>query len=68
MIDQCGLKGFRVGGASVSEKHSGFVINDRGASASDILTLMRHIQDTVEQRFGVRLEPEVRIVGVDGNT
>ena len=66
MIDQCGLKGYRVGGASVSEKHSGFVINDGNATAADILALMEHIQDVVEERFGVRLEPEVRVIGTDG--
>ncbi|MBE5809037.1 MAG: UDP-N-acetylmuramate dehydrogenase [Clostridiales bacterium] len=63
LIEQAGLKGCRVGGAQVSEKHAGFVINTGGATARDILDLMAHVADTVYARFGVRLEPEVRIVG-----
>lgn len=62
LIEQCGLKGARVGGAQVSEKHAGFVINAGGASCADVLALIAHIQDTVYRRTGVRLEPEVRIV------
>ena len=65
MIEQCGLKGFRVGGAEVSTKHSGFVINAGGATATDILTLMDQVADKVQEQFGVRLEPEVQIVGRD---
>ena len=63
MIDEAGLRGARVGGAQVSEKHTGFVVNADGATAKDILALMARVQDTVEARFGVRLEPEVRILG-----
>lgn len=63
LIEQAGLKGCRIGGAQVSEKHAGFVINAGGASSADILALMEHIQETVEMRFGVRLEPEVRVLG-----
>ena len=65
LIEQAGLKGCSVGGAQVSEKHAGFLINTGNASAADFLSLMRKVQDTVEARFGVRLEPEVRIVGDD---
>ncbi len=65
LIEQAGLKGVRVGGAQVSEKHAGFLINTGGASASDFLALMRLTQDRVESLSGVRLEPEVRIVGED---
>lgn len=65
MIDQCGLKGFAVGGAEVSTKHSGFVINAGGATATDILTLMDKVTDKVQEQCGVRLEPEVQIVGRD---
>lgn len=61
LIDQAGLKGFCVGGAAVSEKHAGFVVNTGGATAADVRALMREIQDRVEARSGVRLEPEVRI-------
>ena len=62
LIEQCGLKGFRIGGAEVSEKHAGFVINRGGASAKDVLTLIETIRDTVFQQTGVMLEPEIRIV------
>lgn len=62
LIDQCGLKGLTVGGAQVSEKHAGFVINRGGATCADIRELIRQIQETVLRRTGVRLEPEVRLV------
>lgn len=62
LIDQCGLKGLTVGGAQVSEKHAGFVINRGGASCSDIKELIRQVQETVFERTGVRLEPEVKFV------
>lgn len=65
LIEQAGLKGCQVGGAQVSEKHAGFLINRGGASASDFLQLMALVQDKVENLSGVRLEPEVRIVGDD---
>ena len=64
MIDQCGLKGYAVGGARVSEKHAGFCINE-GGTAADFLALMAHVQTTVYERFGTWLEPEVRILGED---
>lgn len=63
LIEQAGLKGASVGGAQVSELHAGFVVNTGQATASDILNLMKRIQDTVFERNGVMLEPEVRIVG-----
>lgn len=63
LIEDCGLKGFCVGNAQVSEKHSGFVINTGGATAADVLGLIRHIQSVVYERFGVKIEPEVRIIG-----
>lgn len=62
LIEQCGLKGVRIGGAQVSEKHAGFVVNAGGASCADVLALIVHIRDTVYRQTGVRLEPEVRIV------
>ena len=66
LIDQCGLKGLTVGGAQVSEKHAGFLINTGGATAGDFLALMERVQRAVYEREGVRLEPEVRILGQDG--
>ena len=62
LIDQCGLKGLTVGGAQVSEKHAGFVINRGGATFDDVTELMRQVQQRVYAETGVRLEPEVRIV------
>lgn len=63
LIDQCGLKGFRVGGAMVSEKHAGFVINAGGATCADVLELIRRVQKIVEEKTGFVLEPEVRVTG-----
>lgn len=63
LIMDAGLKGFTVGGAQVSEKHAGFVINVGGATAADVKALMEHVSKTVEEQFGVRLEPEVLFVG-----
>lgn len=63
LIEDAGLKGFRVGGAMVSEKHAGFVINYDGASACDIVNLIEHIKQEVYMRFGVELETEIKIVG-----
>ncbi len=62
LIEQCGLKGCRIGGAQVSEKHAGFLINAGGASCSDVLRLIEHVQKTVFDATGVRLEPEVRVL------
>ena len=61
LIDQTGLKGFRIGGAAVSEKHAGFVVNLGGATASDVKDLLRAVSDRVFENTGIRLEPEVRI-------
>lgn len=66
LIDQAGLKGLAVGGAQVSEKHAGFVINRGGATAADVLTLMHQVQERVFAHSGIRLEPEVRILGTKG--
>lgn len=63
LIQDAGLKGLTVGGAQVSELHSGFIINRGGATASDIIDLMHLVQNIVYDKFGVRLEPEVRIIG-----
>lgn len=63
LVQDAGLKGLTVGGAQVSELHSGFIINTGAATTSDILELMKLVQDKVYEQFGVRLEPEVRIIG-----
>ncbi|NCB50723.1 MAG: UDP-N-acetylmuramate dehydrogenase [Clostridia bacterium] len=62
LIDEAGLKGFSIGGAQVSPKHAGFVVNMGGAVFEDVLRLIEHIQETVYKNNGVMLEPEVRII------
>ena len=62
LIQETGLKGLTVGGAQVSEKHAGFVINTGGATCADVMALIAQVQDRVMQRSGVHLEPEVRII------
>lgn len=62
LIEDAGLKGFTVGGAQVSEKHAGFVINKGGATCADVLSLMEQVSDRVFAQSGVRLEPEVKIL------
>lgn len=63
LIESCGLKGFSIGGAEVSEKHAGFVINKGNATCSDVLCLISHIEQTVSLKTGYALEPEVIFVG-----
>jgi UDP-N-acetylmuramate dehydrogenase len=63
LIDAVGLKGRRIGGAQISPKHANFIVNLGGASADDVLALMAEMRDRVFQRFGIELEPEVRIIG-----
>lgn len=63
LIEQAGLKGYTVGGAQVSEKHAGFVINTGNATAKDVCELMEYVKKTVFEKFGVKLEPEVKITG-----
>ncbi len=63
LIDTAGLKGFRIGGAAVSDKHANFIVNTGNATAADIERLIAYVQQVVEARHGVRLTPEVRIVG-----
>lgn len=63
LIQDAGLRGYRVGGAQVSEKHCGFVINTGDATAADVMELIRNVQDKVYERFQVRMEPEVKFLG-----
>jgi len=63
MIEKANLKGFRIGGAEVSTKHAGFIINVGTTKAQDFLDLIRHIQITIREQFNVELEPEIRILG-----
>lgn len=63
LISEAGLQGYQFGGAGVSRKHAGFVVNLGGATAADVRAVIAHVQDEVERTSGVRLEPEVRFVG-----
>lgn len=63
LIDDAGLRGFRIGDAMVSDKHCGFVVNMGNATFKDVTSLISHVQNVVFNKFGVRLEPEVKIVG-----
>lgn len=63
LIMDAGLRGYRVGGAQVSEKHCGFVINAGNATAKDVMKLMKEVSDIVQETFGVALEPEVKRIG-----
>jgi UDP-N-acetylmuramate dehydrogenase len=61
LIDQCGLKGYQVGGAAISTKHAGFAVNMGGATAEDVKNLLKNVSDIVLDKTGILLEPEVRI-------
>jgi UDP-N-acetylmuramate dehydrogenase len=63
MIEKAGLKGFRVGGAEVSEKHANFIINRGGATAHDVMNVITHVQATIAGQFGVELHAEVKFIG-----
>jgi UDP-N-acetylmuramate dehydrogenase len=63
LIEDAGLKGHRIGGACVSEKHAGFIVNDKGATARDVYDLMEYVKAKVFEKHGVRIDPEVRIFG-----
>ena len=63
LIQDSNLQGTRIGGAEVSRKHAGFIVNIDHATASDYIALIRHVQKTVKDKFGVDLETEVRIIG-----
>jgi UDP-N-acetylmuramate dehydrogenase len=63
LIEQAGLKGFAIGGAQISEKHAGFVINKGGATAKDVVALIEHVKNVIFEKNGVKLEPEIKFVG-----
>ena len=67
LIEQCGLKGYAIGGAQVSEKHSGFVVNRGGATAAEVRELMAHVKKTVLEKTGVDLTPEMIMLPADLN-
>jgi UDP-N-acetylmuramate dehydrogenase len=63
LIEQAGLKGYQIGGAQVSLKHAGFIVNAGGATARDVLDLIEHIRKVIREKYEVNLVPEIRIVG-----
>jgi UDP-N-acetylmuramate dehydrogenase len=63
LIEQTGLKGFQIGKAQVAQRHANFIVNCGGASAGDIFRLIRHVQQQVQQRWSILLEPEVKMIG-----
>ena len=63
LIERCGLKGLRIGGAKVSTKHANFIINLGKAQPRDVLALIKLVQDRVKAKYGIELRPEIRIVG-----
>lgn len=65
MLEELGLKGYRIGGAQVSRKHAGFIVNSGNATARDVLQLISYIQEKARERFGVELQTEIRVVGED---
>ncbi|HEX5818766.1 MAG TPA: UDP-N-acetylmuramate dehydrogenase, partial [Gemmatimonadales bacterium] len=66
LIEAAGLKGFRIGGAEVSPMHANYFVNAGGATAADVLALMRHARRVVRERFGAELEPEVKVIAPSG--
>lgn len=63
LIDEAGLKGYSIGGAKISEKHAGFVINTDNATAQDVLDLVKYVKDTIYKKFGKEIELEIKILG-----
>lgn len=63
LVEDAGLKGVTVGGAGVSEKHAGFIVNNGGATCGDVVELVEKIKSTVQEKFGVTLETEIRVIG-----
>lgn len=63
LIEDCGLKGYSIGGAMISELHAGFIINFNNATCADVKNLIEYTQKTVFEKFGVRIEPEIKIIG-----
>ncbi len=63
MVEECGLKGFSVGGAEVSCVHGNFIVNNGTATASDVLAVIHHVYDRVKEAYGVELQPEVKFLG-----
>ena len=63
MVEECGLKGFSVGGAEVSTVHGNFIVNKGAATAADVMAVIRHVHEKVGEAYGVELQPEVKFLG-----
>ncbi len=63
LIDECGLKGVKIGGAMVSAKHAGFIVNYSNATAKDVLNLIKYVKEKIYEKYGIKIEEEIRIVG-----
>ena len=63
LIDECGLKGYKIGGAEISTKHAGFVVNTGNATAKDVLALTKYVQEEVEKKFKKKIELEIEVLG-----
>ena len=63
LIDECGLKGYTIGGAQVSEKHAGFIINKNNATAEDVINLIKHVTEIVYEKTGKKINLEIEIIG-----
>ena len=63
IIDECGLKGYTIGGAQVSEKHAGFIINKNNATAEDVINLINYVKETVYEKTGKKINLEIEIIG-----
>ena len=63
LIDECGLKGYKIGGVEVSTKHAGFIVNKGNATAEDVLLLIKYIQEKVYEKFGKKIELEIKVIG-----
>ena len=64
LIDEAGLKGYSIGGAKISEKHAGFIINTGGATAQNVLDLAKYVTDKVYEKFGKKIEFEIKVLGL----
>ena len=63
VIDECGLKGKSIGGAKVSEKHAGFIVNYNNATAKDVIDLIKYVKEKVYEKYGIKIEEEIKILG-----
>lgn len=63
LIDECGLKGYKIGGAKISEKHAGFIVNEKNAKAKDVLDLINYVKEKINEKYGIKIEEEIKVLG-----